>query len=114
VLRGVQNTDFLQAITLIHTFRRQQEDIRLGKPKDEATGVSCKRSAVLALPKDGYQSLRDHVLTGFLQAAKFLTLEHIFLDRDLPYQTQLVPLASILAELGDSWEEIGITNKSVI
>jgi hypothetical protein len=111
VLRGVQNTDFLQAITLIHTFRRRQEDIRLGKTNDEATGVSCKKSAVLALPLDGYQSLRDHVLTGFLRAAKFLTLEHIFLDRDLPYQTQLVPLAAILAELGDAWEEIGTKQK---
>ncbi len=111
VLRGVQNTDFLQAISLIHTLRRRQDDIRLGKPKEEATGVSCKKSAVLALPRDGYQSLRDHVLTGFLRAAKFLTLEHIFLDRDLPYQTQLVPLAAILAELGDSWEEIGTKQK---
>jgi len=111
VLRGVQNTDFLQAITLIHTFRRRLEDIRLGKSKDDATGVSCKRSAVLALPKGGYQALRDHALTGFLRAAKFLTLEHIFLDRDLPYQTQLVPLAAILAELGDRWEEIGTKQK---
>jgi hypothetical protein len=111
VLRGVQNTDFLQAITLIHTLRRRQEDIRLGKPNDEATGVSCKKSAVLALPCEGYQSLRDHVLTGFLRAAKFLTLEHIFLDRDLPYQTQLIPLAAILAELGDGWEEIGTKQK---
>ena len=51
------------------------------------------------------------MLTGFLRAAKFLTLEHIFLDRDLPYQTQLVPLAAILAELGDSWEEIGTKQK---
>jgi hypothetical protein len=111
VLRGVQNTDFLQAITLIHTFRRRQEDIRLGKPNDEATGVSCKRSTMLVLPCDRYQALRDHVLTGFLRAAKFLTLEHIFLDRDLPYQTQLVPLAAILAELGDGWEEIGTKQK---
>ena len=111
VLRGVQNTDFLQAITLIHTFRRRQEDIRLGKSTDEATGVSCKKSAVLALPRAGYQSLRDHVLKGLLRAAKFLMLEHIFLARDLPYQTQLVPLAAILAELGDGWEEIGTKQK---
>jgi hypothetical protein len=111
VLRGVQNTDFLQAVTLIHSLRRRQEDIRLGKPSDQTTGVSCKRSAVLALPLGGYQALRDHVLTGFIRAAKFLTLEHIFLDRDLPYQTQLVPLAAILAELGDGWEEIGTKQK---
>jgi hypothetical protein len=107
VPRGVQNTDFLQAVTLIQTYRRRREDIIAGKSQDEAKGVSCKRSAVLELPRTDYQALRDHVLTGFVRAAKFLTLEHIFLDRDLPYQTQLVPLAAILAELGDSWEEIG-------
>jgi hypothetical protein len=110
-LRGVQNTDFLQAITLIHTLRRQQADFRLGKSKDETTGVSCKKSVMLELPKDGYRSLRDHVLTGFLRAAKFLTLEHIFQDRDLPYQTQVVPLAAILAELDDGWEELGTKRK---
>jgi hypothetical protein len=86
--------------------------VQAKKPNDETTGVSCKRSAVLALRRADYQLLRDHVLTGFLRAAKFLTLEHIFLDRDLPYQTQLVPLAAILAELGDKWEEIG-TKQSV-
>ena len=111
VLRGVQNTDFLQAITLINTYRRRQADAQAGKPNDEITGVSCKRSAVLALRCADYQLLRDHVLTGFLRAAKFLTLEHIFLDRDLPYQTQLVPLAAILAELGDNWAELGTKKK---
>ena len=111
VLRGVQNTDFLQAVTLIQTYRRRREDIATGKSQDEAKGVSCKRSAVLELARTDYQGLRDHVLTGFLRAAKFLTLEHIFLDRDLPYQTQLVPLAAILAELGDNWEEIGTKQK---
>ena len=111
VLRGVQNTDFLQAVTLIQTYRRRREDITAGKSQDEAKGVSCKRSAVLDLPRTDYQALRDHVLTGFLRAAKFLTLEHIYLDRDLPYQTQIVPLAAILGELGDSWEEIGTKQK---
>jgi hypothetical protein len=111
VLRSVQNTDFLQAVTLIQTYRRRREDITAGKSQDEAKGVSCKRSAVLELPRTNYQTLRDHVLTGFLRAAKFLTLEHIFLDRDLPYQTQPVPLAAILAELRHSWEEVGTKQK---
>jgi hypothetical protein len=64
VLRGVQNTDFLQAITLINTYRRRQEDVQAKKPNDEISGVSCKRSAVLALRRADYQLLRDHVLTG--------------------------------------------------
>ena len=40
VLRGVQNTDFLQAITLIYTFRQRRKDVRLGRSADEATGGS--------------------------------------------------------------------------
>ena len=39
-----------------------------------------------------------------MTAAKFLHGLKIFRARDLPYQTQLVPLAAILAELGPNWE----------
>lgn len=41
-----------------------------------------------------------------MKAARFLHRQKIFNARDLPYQTQLVPLASILANLGD----VGQTN----
>lgn len=38
-----------------------------------------------------------------MRAAKFLHLLHIYRIADLPYQTQIVPLAAILADLGDAW-----------
>ena len=41
---------------------------------------------------------------GFVRAAKFLHLLHIYRIADLPYQSQLVPLAAILADIGDAWE----------
>jgi hypothetical protein len=41
---------------------------------------------------------------GFLQAAKFLHTLHIYRIFDLPYQSQIVPLAALLADIGDSWE----------
>ena len=41
---------------------------------------------------------------GFVQAAKFLHMLHIYRIFDLPYQSQIVPLAAILADIGDAWE----------
>jgi hypothetical protein len=41
---------------------------------------------------------------GFIQAAKFLHMLHIYRIFDLPYQSQIVPLAAILADIGDAWE----------
>ena len=41
---------------------------------------------------------------GFIQAAKFLHMQHIYRIFDLPYQSQIVPLAAILADIGDAWE----------
>ena len=39
-----------------------------------------------------------------MQAAKFLHMLHIYRIFDLPYQSQIVPLAAILADIGDAWE----------
>lgn len=44
---------------------------------------------------------------GFGQAAKFLHMLHIYRIFDLPYQSQIVPLAAILADIGDAWEHEG-------
>lgn len=37
-----------------------------------------------------------------MQAAKFLHMLHIYRIFDLPYQSQIVPLAAILADIGDA------------
>ena len=39
--------------------------------------------------------------SGFIRAAKFLHMLHIYRIFDLPYQSQIVPLAAILADIGD-------------
>ncbi|MGH9663730.1 MAG: hypothetical protein ACRD9L_04825 [Bryobacteraceae bacterium] len=39
-----------------------------------------------------------------MQAAKFLHMQHIYRIFDLPYQSQIVPLAAILADIGDAGE----------
>ena len=41
-------------------------------------------------------------------AAKFLRMQRIYRVRDLPYQTQFVPLAAILMTIGNAWENAEI------
>lgn len=105
MLRDVQPTDFLQGLSLLYSFERRRKDIAAGKVGKQVTGVSAKRESVLALPLDAYQRLRDPLRDGFWLAAKFLRKESFFSKRDLPYRTQLVPLACILALLGEKWLE---------
>ena len=66
--------------------------------------VSGNRQALLNLPLEAYKRYEAQVERGFVQAAKFLHMLHIYRIFDLPYQSQIVPLAAILADIGDAWE----------
>ena len=103
LLRQVQPTEFLQALSLLHTWKKRQADIDDGKTGKQITGVSAKREAVLSLPLAAYQQWKTKLIDGFWKAAKFLRKESFFSTRDLPYSTQLVPLAAVLALLEDNW-----------
>ncbi len=111
VLRSVENTDLLQAVTLLATYDRRMQAIKLGTPPESAPGASCKRRDVLQLDLGGYEKWADPVTKGFALAAKFLYAQRLFAARDLPYRTQLVPLASALAVLGDVAETDGARAK---
>ena len=39
-----------------------------------------------------------------MTAAKFLHMQHIYRIFDLPYQSQIVPLTAILADIDEAWE----------
>ena len=56
------------------------------------------------LPLSAYKQYESQVELGFVQAAKFLYMLHIYRVFDLPYQSQLIPLAAILADIGDAWQ----------
>ncbi len=103
LLHQVQPTDFWQGLTLLYTWEKRQEDLVSGKTGKQVTGVSAKREAVLSLPLAAYQQWKTKLTDGFWKAAKFLRKESFFSTRDLPYRTQLVPLAAVLALLGDDW-----------
>jgi hypothetical protein len=105
LLRGIEATEFLQGLSLLHTFDCRKKDLAQGKVGKQATGVSAKREAVLALPLAAYKQWKEPLEKGFWQAAKFLRRESFFSPNDLPYRTQLVPLGAVLALLGERWLE---------
>lgn len=86
LLNIVTATDFLTALTLLASFK--------------AGGtVSCKKKDVLALPLTAYQQYADALCAGFSVAGKLLQEERVFSSRDLPYSTQLIPLAVLCTVL---------------
>lgn len=95
-LTQLQPTDFLQAVSLLHTLERRRAYAGDG----DAPPVSAKRDDLLRVPLDRYRGLAPRIEAGFIAAAKLLFTQHVYGVRDLPYQSQLVPLAVIMADLG--------------
>jgi len=111
VLSGVRNTDFLQAISLFHSRDQRREAEKLGKTGRELPQVSVTRQALLSLPLEAYKRYQDKAELGFEMAAKFLINLGVFRVKDLPYQSQIVPLAAILADLGPDAEPTSANEK---
>ena len=99
VLRGLHSDDFLQCISLLVTQARRREVLAAGTTSDKAPGISCKRKDILKLEVADWQTWADRAEAGFVSTARFLHGQKIFKARDLPYRTQLVPLAAILVDL---------------
>ena len=89
-------TDFLTACTLLSSYRR-------------GGTVSCKKKDVLNLTLTDYKKYADSLANGFVEAEKILQEERIFVSRDLPYTTQLIPLAVLCTLLTDG-NKIKVTN----
>lgn len=86
ILRGITATDFLTSLTLLSSYMK-------------GGTVSCKKKDVLNLPLEEYKKYADTLTEGFMEAEKLLQEERIFVDDDVPYSTQLIPLAAICSAL---------------
>jgi hypothetical protein len=111
VLGSLENTEFLQAVTLLATRERRQQALAQGKPRDSAPGVSCKRKEMLRLTLGEYRAWAGPLTDAFDRAAKFLNGLYIYDARDLPYHAQLAPLAAIRTALGSRAEDDGMKAK---
>ena len=111
VLRSVESTDFLQVVSLLATYTRRQNYLAAGNDIASAPGVSCKRKDLLRLSLQDYQTWADTALEAIVWTAQFLGQEHIFRSDDIPYRTQLIPLATIRALLGVAADTHGAAEK---
>ncbi|MGB6244245.1 MAG: DUF262 domain-containing protein [Gordonia sp. (in: high G+C Gram-positive bacteria)] len=102
VLAGLENTDFLQAVTLLTTRKRNHEYTGSRPP-----AISAKREDVLKLTLADYLEWVEPLREAFTWASDFLADRHIFDTRFLPYPKQLVPLAAIRAVMGGDADLIG-------
>lgn len=101
VLRDVANTDFLQTVTLLATHEARQNFLKAAGADDErAPRVGCRRTDILNLSLESYQKWAPATTKAFQSAANLLHQQHIFDTKFLPYGSQLIPLAAILALLG--------------
>lgn len=88
ILSVTTATDFLTACTLLSSFKK-------------GGTVSCKKKDVLNLTLAEYKQYADELSEGFVEAEKILEEERIFSSKDLPYTTQLIPMAVLCTLLAD-------------
>lgn len=88
ILRVVENTNFLTAMALLISYRESLNG---------TAAVSCKKRDVLKMVLGDYKANRDYLVSGFIKAASFLINQGVFTAQNLPYTSQLVPLAAIFA-----------------
>lgn len=111
VLRSLESTDLLQAVALLTTWDRRREYLAAGNDPAQAPGISCKRKEILRLSVDDYRRWAERVTEAFFWVASFLADEHIFQASDVPYRTQLVPLAAIRVAVGPAEPTHGVVEK---
>ncbi|WP_095659838.1 DUF262 domain-containing protein [Corynebacterium glaucum] len=86
-LDRVGRIEYLRSLALLITAR-----------KGQATG---HRGDILTISLDDYRAHSDEVTRAYLQAAEFLADRRILSVDQVPYSSQLVPLATILARLAE-------------
>lgn len=110
-IANVNNTDLIQSITLLATYKRKKAKLKEIKENEGPPAVSCKRKDMLNLSLNDYLNNKDVVVQGYIKASKILLENHIYSARDMPYNTQLIPMSAILGILGDQIDNIGNKTK---
>ena len=102
VLQSIGGDQFLQAVALLTTQENRKRAIQ--ERQSLVPAIRCNRDAILRLSLADYLQWADKVESGLTEAAKFLNSQYIFKSGDVPYNTQIVPLAALYVELGRDLE----------
>lgn len=92
LLCDMTGANFLASMTLLVSYYRM-----LNSPEDDRVAVTCKKKDILKLELEDYKKHHDSLVQGFCNASDFLVHQGVFRSRDLPYSSQLTPLAAIFA-----------------
>ncbi|MGE3077284.1 MAG: DUF262 domain-containing protein [Dehalococcoidia bacterium] len=111
VLEKIASTDFLQTVALLHAVRNREEKAGAGAKEGDLPAIRATRQSLLDLPLKSYLDFRDAAEQGYQRVAKFLRREHIYRVLDLPYQSQMIPLAAIFATLGEKSDHADAQSK---
>lgn len=106
ILNVVENTNFLTAMALLISYKQYRKGNGI---------VTCKKRDVLKMELEDYKANRNALVNGFIKAASFLINQGIFSSQNLPYTSQLVPLAAIFAYAEENNINLSIqTNKDIL
>ena len=111
LLAGMEPTDFMQGLSLLHSFDIRRKSIEAGRTGREIAGVTAKREHVLKLELEAFKTWADDLTEGFELADDFLQSEGFRDPRFLPYRTQVTPLAVVLALIKTRWSEPDIKKR---
>lgn len=110
LLREISGANFLAAMTLLVSYYK-----RVDSGNDERVAVTCKKRDILRLELKDYEKYHDALVQGFGDAANFLVHQGIFRSRDLPYTSQLIPLAAIFAYDNENGKLLNLgTNQNLL
>lgn len=103
ILTVVSPSDFLTAITLLSRYYNYIYGT--------GSAVSCKKKDVLSLDLNNFKKYSSVLENGFIEASHFLKEQRIFKSLDMPYTTQLIPLAVLFSILGDKIHNSSVKQK---
>ena len=89
LLEDLSGPNFLTSMTLLLSYLKMKKGVR--------QTVSCKKKDVLKLEYDDFFAYLEDLKQGFTCAANFMVQQGIYKSIDIPYSTQLIPLAAIFA-----------------
>lgn len=98
VLKGLQSTDFLQAVTLLAT-------------KSGPTSTSARRDDILRLQLADYLEWAPRLRDALGWVSRFLASQQIHSSSFLPYRTQVIPLAVIRVLLESQADVLGVQDR---
>ena len=83
------NSNFLTAVTLLVTYSQSQQGANIT--------ARCKKKDVLNLSLADYLKSKNDIIEGVEAAADFMIEQGVYESRDIPYTSQIIPLAAIFA-----------------